>query len=441
MEVKATKVDSINILTKAKITKSYIDKKVNEIAKELAKNETVAGFRKGKVPVVVIKKMYGGKLVENAHNEALKDAYEKSLKDLNIEADSVVGEPSVPKFEKKDGGFEAEIKYNLRPTVEVEGYKDLVPQIPAVEVSEEEIKERTDSILKAQAILKPVKDRDVLENGDTALIDFEGFIDGKAFEGGKGEAYALEIGSNTFIPGFEEQMIGMRIEEERDIVVSFPKEYGSADLAGKEATFKVKLLEIQTKDIPTQIDEELAKKILPGVEGADANMVTQEIKKQIENEKRSKIFMEDVKPKYVDTLIEKYDFDLPEGIVEQEIDLSLRNLTEDELKELNTPMQDATQEEKEAFNERLKAKRESLREDAKKSVKLTFIVDELARIEKIEVNDSEVKQTIMYEAIQMQQDPQKYLQEYEKQGLLPAVKMAIIEDRLFNKIFSEKLEA
>ena len=441
MEVKATKVDSINILTKAKITKSYIDKKVNEIAKELAKNETVAGFRKGKVPVVVIKKMYGGKLVENAHNEALKDAYEKSLKDLNIEADSVVGEPSVPKFEKKDGGFEAEIKYNLRPTVEVDGYKDLVPQIPAVEVSEEEIKERTDSILKAQAILKPVKDRDVLENGDTALIDFEGFIDGKAFEGGKGEAYALEIGSNTFIPGFEEQMIGMRIEEERDIVVSFPKEYGSADLAGKEATFKVKLLEIQTKDIPTQIDEELAKKILPGVEGADANMVTQELKKQIENEKRSKIFMEDVKPKYVDTLIEKYDFDLPEGIVEQEIDLSLRNLTEDELKELNTPMQDATQEEKEAFNERLKAKRESLREDAKKSVKLTFIVDELARIEKIEVNDSEVKQTIMYEAIQMQQDPQKYLQEYEKQGLLPAVKMAIIEDRLFNKIFSEKLEA
>lgn len=432
MNIKTNKTNSANATVDVTISKDIISEKENAIAKSAAKDMKVDGFRKGKVPTHVVKARYGAKLTEDAKNEAIREAYESALKELNLDASAIIGEPQVTKFEEKDGNVEAEIKIALRPEIVIEGYKDLIPEFTKPEVSDEEVNARIEDMLKSVATLQKIKRKRAVKEGDHAVIDFEGFKDGVAFEGGKAEAYPLEIGSGSFIPGFEDQVIGMKYDEEKEITVTFPENYQSADLAGADVMFKVKLLEIQEKAIPADLDEETLKKLLPNEEAPTEALLKEKVKDQLTNEKLGKLYQEEVKPKFVESLVKKYQIDLPDNIVEQEIDMAFRNalntMKEDEIKKYT------------ADEEAVKAKRDEYRSDAQDSVKLTFIVDELAKKEEIAVDDQEVMQTIYFEAIQSGQDPQAYMKQYEDQGLLPAVKMAIIEDKLFTKLFSDKLE-
>jgi trigger factor len=433
MDLKTKVVDSANAKVEAKITKDILEDKENKIAKTAAKDMKVDGFRKGKVPVHVVKARYGDKLKEDAKNEAVREVYEKALKELKLDSSTIIGEPQVTKFEEKDGEIALEISIATRPKIDLKGYKDLIPDIKAPKVTKKEEEERLKALLEGVAKLQPIKKKRALKEGDFALIDFEGFKDGEPFQGGKAEGYTLEIGSGAFIPGFEEQLIGMKEGETKEIEVTFPQNYQSSDLAGKDVTFKVTLHEIQEKVIPDDIDDETLKQLLPQAENPTEKMLKEEIKLQLENEKLTKYYQDEVKPKFVEALIKKYEIDLPENIVRQEIDMALNNalsqMKEDEAKKLV--------EDKKA----LEKKREELKEDAQNSVKLTFIVDELAKQEKITVDDQEVMQVLYYEALQSGQNPQEVLSYYENQGLLPAVKMAIIEDRLFAKLFNEKKDA
>jgi trigger factor len=430
MEIKTEKIDSANSTITATISKEDIVQKENILAQNAAKDMKIDGFRKGKVPAHVVKARYGDKLTEDAKNEALREVYEKGVADLKIDQAMVIGEPAIKKFDEKDDEIEVEVSLSTRPEIKIEGYKELIPEIKKPKSTKKELDERIGNMLKANASMKKVAKKRALKEGDFALLDFEGFVDGEAFQGGSAKAYTLEIGSGNFIPGFEDQMIGMKPDEEKEITVTFPAEYQSKDLAGKESMFKVTLLEIQEKEIPSDIDEETLKKLLPNVEAPTKEILETQIKEQIVAEKLNKIYQEDTKPKFVEALVEKFDIDIPTNIVEQEIDMSFRNafsgFDEDEIKKYQSDADAA------------KAKREEYRADAIDSVKLTFIVDELAKQEEIEVNDQEVMQTIYYEALQTGQDPQAYIKQYEEQGLLPAVKMAIVEDKLFNKLFSEK---
>jgi len=274
MEITTKRIDSANAQIDAKIDKDTISKNIDKMAAQAAKTMDIPGFRKGKVPVSVVKKRYGDKLKEDAKNEAVREAYEKGIKILEIEKTSLLGEPIVEKFvEDENGMIEISIGIATKPELNIEGYKDLIPDFEVPEVSDDEVKEKIEILLKSVIQPSKVEDRDELQKGDFALIDFEGFIDDKAFEGGKGEGYLLEIGSGTFIPGFEDGMIGMKIDEERDVKITFPTEYGSKELAGKDAVFKVKLLEIQEKKIPADIDEETLKKLVPGVENPTEDML------------------------------------------------------------------------------------------------------------------------------------------------------------------------
>ena len=432
MQVESKKVDTANAKIEAKISREDIDTKETELAKAAAKDMSIPGFRKGKVPAHVVKARYGEKLREDAKNEALREVYEQGLAALEIEQETIIGEPAVKKFEETDEGIETEITIATRPVIEIEAYRELIPEIEKPEVSDEEVQERIDEMLKSIAKMTKVEEDRGLQNGDFALIDFEGFIDGEPFAGGKAEGYTLEIGSGSFIPGFEEQLVGMKPGETREITVSFPEEYHAKELAGKEATFKVTLHEIQEKKIPADIDEETLKQLLPNEEAPTEELLRERVKEQIESEKLAKIYQEETKPKFVEALVEKYEIDLPENIVEQEMDMAFRNafstMDEEEIKKISDNPDAA------------KEKREEFRKDAMDSVKLTFIVDELAKKEQIEVSDQEVMQTIYFEALQSGQDPQKYLKQYEEQGLLPAVKMAIVEEKLFNKLFNEKVK-
>ncbi len=425
MNVTATKTDTANVLVTAKIEKADIEKNLNKIAKQAAKTTHVDGFRKGKVPVAIIKKMYGEKLTQDAESEAVGAVLAQAKKELNIKDDEIIGDPIFKKYEKVDDGIEVELMISLKPTIEAEGYEKLAPSYEEPEVTQEEVEERLKTLLENNSPFKKLKEERPLENGDQAKFDFVGKIDGEAFEGGSAEGFELVIGSGQFIPGFEDQMVGMNQGETKDITVTFPEEYQAKDLAGKDAVFTVTLHEIKTRGEAT-LDEEMVKRLIPGDENATADTVKEKIKEQIKSEKLSKLYNEELKPKLIEALVAEYNFDLPQNIVEQEIDA-----------QVNQRAQTMTQEELEQYkgnDEKINELRESVREDAINSVKATFLVDALAKKEGIEVSDGEVSQTIYYEAMMSGQDPQQVIEYYQQNNLLPAVKMGMIEDKLFAKI-------
>jgi len=425
MNITATKIDTANVLVVAKIEASDIEKNLTKAAKHIAKTASVDGFRKGKVPLATIKKMYGEQLQQDAENQAIQDVLETAKKELEINAADIIGDPSFKKYDKVEDGIEAEITISLRPTIEVEDYAKLAPTYDEPTVEDSELEERLQSLLDNNAPFRKLTEERALATGDQAKFDFVGKIDGEEFEGGKADSFELVIGSGQFIPGFEDQMVGMNKAETKDITVTFPEEYQSADLAGKEAVFTVTLHDIKAKE-EAVLDEEMVKKLIPGDESATADTVKEKISEQIKSEKVSKIYNETLKPQLIEALVAEYNFDLPENIVEQEIDAQVNNKAKDMSEEELATYKDN--------NEKIDELRDSVREEATRSVKATFLVDALARKESIEVNDQEVTQTIYYEAMMSGQDPQQVIEYYQKNNLLPAVKMGMIEDKLFAKI-------
>ena len=425
MNITATKTDAANVSVVATIEASDIEKNLNKAAKQVAKTASVDGFRKGKVPVAKIKQMYGEQLQQDSENQAVQEILAQAKKELEINDADIISEPTFKKYDKKDDNIELELLISLRPTVEAEGYKDLAPKYEEPTVEDSEIEERVKTLLESNAPYVSVEGKRALQKDDQANFDFVGSIDGVEFDGGKAEGFDLVIGSGQFIPGFEEQMEGMKVGEKRDITVTFPEDYQSTDLAGKEAVFAITLNDIKEKSEAT-LDEEMVKKLLPNEKDATAETVKEKIAEQIKSEKISKLYNETLKPQLIEALIEKYDFALPQNIVEQEIDAQINNkareMSEEELAEYKDN------------EEKINELRESVREMATDSVKATFLVDYLAKEEGITVDDQEVSQTIYYEAMMSGQDPQQVIKYYQENNLLPAVKMGMIEDKLFSKI-------
>jgi len=431
MEVKTNKIDSANAEITGTILNSEIEANVEKIAKQLAKTTKVAGFRKGKVPVSAVKKQYGEKLVQDAEGEALRDLLSKGLDEMNIANDALIGEPQVTKFDKGDESIEVEVKVAIRPEVELGDYASLVPDFKKPRIMSKDVDARIEELAGANAGVVDVEEDRELVDGDTAVIDFEGSVDGVVFDGGTAENFALVLGSNQFIPGFEEQVTGMKKGEEKVVKVTFPEAYGSENLAGKDAEFKVKVNGIQEK-AEVSIDDELAQKMLPGEEGANLKMLQEKVKEQILNEKLAKLYNDELKPSLLEALVEKTELSLPAFVVEQEMDMALNKkageMKEDELNELKENA------------EKVKELRESLRDDAVRSVKATFIIDALAKKEEVEVGEQEVMQTIYYEAMQTGQDPQAAYKHYQESGYLPAVQMAMVEDKVLSKLLNTKIE-
>jgi trigger factor len=432
MELSVNKIDNANAEVSATIEAKEVEANVEKIAKQLSKTANVQGFRKGKVPVAIIKKMYGDKLVQDAEGEALRKVLDEALKELGVDNSELVGEPQFTKFDKKENGdIEVVIKLAIRPTVELGDYKSLVEEFEKPTVSDEEVEAKLKEIAEENADLVEVEEDREAKEGDTVNIDFEGFLDGEAFEGGKAQGFDLKLGSNQFIPGFEEQLVGMKKGEEKTIKVTFPENYGSEKLAGKETEFKIKLNAIKEKG-EVKLDDELAKKLLPGQEDATLEKLKEQLKTQMENEALAKLYNEGKKAELLEKLVENINFDLPEFVVEQEIDLAVNNaareLKEEEIKELREN------------EDKLKEFRDKFRDEAKKSVKATFIIDALAKVEGAEVSEQEVMQTIYMESFQTGQDPQKVYEQYQKSGYLPAIQMAMVEDKVLTKLLDEKIK-
>ena len=357
---------------------------VDNAFKDKVKTVTVDGFRKGKCPRDIFEKKYGKEsLYVDAAEVLLTDAYNRVMED-NKEV-VPVARPSVDIKSMDDNGVEFGFTIVTRPEVKVKKYKGLKVKKEEVEVTKEEIEHELGHLLERYTELV-TKEKGKVEEGNIAVIDFEGFKDGVAFEGGKGENYSLEIGSNTFIPGFEEQLIGMKALEEKEINVTFPEDYAASDLAGCAVIFKVKVNEVKTKEV-RELDKDFFDDL--GMEGIDSK---EKLEKEIEaNIKANKDV--DAENKYIDSLLaeisKNVEVDIPEEMVDDEIHHMIHRF-EDQLKmqgiSLDMYYQFTGSDENMLHSQ--------MEKEAYEHILYRLTLEEIMKLEKVEVTDKEVEDEI-----------------------------------------------
>jgi len=375
-------------------------KAIDQAFEKKNKEVTIDGFRKGKAPKDVFLKKYGKEsLYLDAAESLLQDAYEKVLEENKVVP---VVQPSVDIKSIDENGVTFSFKIITKPEIKINKYKDLKVSKEEVKVEKEEVEHELSHLLERYTELV-IKDG-TLENGNVAIIDFEGFKDGVPFDGGKGENYSLEIGSNTFIPGFEEQLIGMKKEEKREIKVTFPAEYPSEELKGKEVTFKVLLHEIKEKQ-QRELDKDFFDDL--GMEGVDSK---ESLEKELEENIRARKEM-DAENNHVDRLLEAIakntEADLPEEMVEEEVDRMMARYEE------QLSMQGISLE---LFYQFTKSDEKTLRSQMEKEafnhVLYRLILEEIMNLEKIEVIQEEAEKEAVELAKKYQMEKDEFLQAF-----------------------------
>jgi len=380
MKVKVENVENKANEVKLEITveASKFDEAIQNVYKKNAKYFNIPGFRKGKAPFKMVEKAYGIQIFyEDAFNEIAGEVYGKALEENKIEA---VSKPEVDIVQIESGKdliFTAVVQ--TKPEVKLGKYKGIEIKKVEYNVSDEDIEHELNHIAEHNARLVAVEDRPV-EKGDTTIIDFEGFVDGVAFEGGKAENHELEIGSGKFIPGFEDQIVGMKIDEERDIKVTFPEEYPAKELAGKESIFKIKLHEIKKKELP-EINDEFAKDASEFETLEDWKKSIKE-KKEKENASKAKFEMEDAA---VEEVCKTATVDIPSGMIETQID----NMEQDISSRLSYQGMNLDQY-LQMIGKTKQEFRDEYKEQAEKQVKTNLVLEAIMKDSKIEVTEEEI---------------------------------------------------
>ena len=372
------------------------------------KNIAVPGFRKGKVPRQMIEKMYGAEIFyEDAANALIPDAYAKAYEESELE---IVSQPSIDVIQLEKGKpfiFTAEVA--VKPEVTLGEYKGLKVDKISTRVTAKEVDAKLEEEQKKNARTVTVEDRAV-QDGDEVVLDFEGFVNGVAFEGGKGENYPLTIGSGSFIPGFEEQLIGVEAEKEVEVNVTFPEEYHAADLAGKEAVFKCTVHEIKVKELP-ELDDEFAAEVS---EFDTLDAYKADIKAKIKEEKLSegKRKQED---QAVEKAVENASMEIPEAMIDTQVQQMIQEFSQ------RMQSQGLTMEQYFQFTGMTADKmREDMRPQAVKRIETRLVLEAVAKAENIEVTDEKVEEEIakMAEMYKMEVEKLKeYMGEAEKEQM------------------------
>ena len=366
-----------------KISGKQWEEALDKAYQKANKKTKIDGFRPGHAPKEVFLKKYGiESLYMDASQECIEAAYEKMLKDNKDLQIAAQPELSIKNIDEKH--IEYVFKLTLKPEVNLGKYKDLKVKKEKVKVTKEEIAHSIDH-MREHYKENVVKDGKIVK-GDIAVIDFDGYKDGKAFDGGKGENYSLEIGSNTFIPGFEDQLIGLKAGDTKDVEVTFPEDYHSEELKGAKATFKVKVNEVKEVKIP-ELDKDFFLDL--GMEGINTK---EELEKQVEeNIKASK--EREIEDKYIDDLLAEVakttKIDIPDAMIHDEVDRMINQFAQ------QLQMQGITLDQFYKFtNSDHKALEEQYQEEAKKRVMYRLIIEEIIKAEAIKVTDKEVKAEI-----------------------------------------------
>ncbi|GAA0456701.1 trigger factor [Alkalibacillus silvisoli] len=378
---------------------SEFDKALDQAFKKVVKDVQVPGFRKGKVPRSMFEKRFGVEsLYQDAVDIVLPDAYMKAVDETGI---TPVDRPEVDVDQIEKGQplvFTATV--TVKPEVELGEYKGLEVEEQETTVSDEEVEEELSSLQEKQAELV-VKEEGQIENGDTVVIDFEGFLNGEAFEGGSAENHTLEIGSGSFIPGFEEQLVGKTSKEDTEVSVTFPEDYHAEELANQEATFNVKIHEVKAKEIP-ELDDDFAKDVDNDVETLDE--LKTKTKERLQEQKDT-----EADNQKRETLVEKASenatIDLPEAMVDSELDRMLQEF------EQRLQMQGMTLDMYYQFsNQDEDALKEQMKEDAEKRVRTNLTLEAIASQENLEVTEQDVEDQLQEMASMYQTDVEQLKQ-------------------------------
>ena len=369
---------------------------VSKVFKKQAKKLAVPGFRKGKAPRVIIEKMYGEDVFyDDAMQDCYPDALDEACEAAGLKVVTVTGLEAT--FVSKEG-FTFKATVVVEPEIEIKDYDGIEVEKLSTEVTDEMIDEEIDRVRERNSRMITVEDR-AAENGDTVVIDFEGFCDGEAFEGGKAEEYNLELGSGNFIPGFEEQIVGHNTGDEFDIDVKFPEEYQAENLKGKDAVFKIKLHEIKTKELP-EIDDDFVKDVS---EKDTVEEYREELKQEISKRLESEADRE-IDDQLTNAIIEKVEGEIPEQMYDREaqnmvreMDMRLRQQGMDFDTYMKYTGMDAN------------AVLEMYKPEAQRRVKMRLALEKIAELEKIEPTEEEINAEYdkMAEAYNMEADKVK----------------------------------
>ena len=414
MNLKATnKTETNKYELEVEISAEDFNKALSEVAKTEGKKMAVPGFRKGHAPRSVIEKMYGENVffeaaVDKLYRPAMQDAIEAS--GLEVIAVSNADVTSV----SRENGIELKLTVVVKPVITIEGYKGIEATKKNVEVTDEDVSAELVKVQDRNSRMVDVDNRGAL-TGDTAVIDFEGFCDGKAFEGGKAEGFELSLGSGQFIPGFEDQVVGHEVGDEFEISVKFPEDYQAEELKGKDATFKIKLHQIKRKELPT-LDDEFAKDL-------DYDNVD-ELKKGVEAdmlEHRQSDVEKEFEAKLMEELVANVEAEIPEVMFDTQKEENINNFAQRLAQQgidVDTYLSYMGTD-KEAFES-------SMREQAVSQVKLSLALDKIAEDEKIEVSAEDIEEEFKKLA-------EMYGMEVEK------IKSLIAEDLLKADLLKEKV--
>ena len=356
------------------------ERAVNTVYKKQVKNINIQGFRKGKAPRRIIEKMYGSEVF---YEDAMQDCYPDALYEAAKEKDlKIVAVNSLEAIEAGKDGFTFKTVIVVEPTLDIDGYKGFEIEKKSTEVTDELVDEEINKVRERNSRLVEVEGR-AAKKGDTAVIDFEGFVDGEAFEGGKAEGYSLALGSGNFIPGFEEQVEGHEVGEEFTITVNFPDDYQAENLKGKEAQFKIKLHELKEKELP-EVDDDFVKDVS---DKDTLDEYKEELKTEIEGRLKDEA-QKDIDDQIATKLIDLAQGDIPEAMYENQVNEMMRDF-EMRLRQqgmnidMKTYMQYMGMEESTV--------REMYREEAEKKVKLRLALQAIAVKENVEVTDADIE--------------------------------------------------
>lgn len=382
MKAEFIKRENNDVTLKIAVDNGQFEEAVNKAYNKEKGKYNIPGFRKGKAPRKIIEAQYGkGVFYNDAIDMVFPEVYPAALKELNIEP---VDRPELDIEElSEDNGLVMVVKVAVKPEVKLGNYKGIEVSKVEYNVTDEDINAKLEEMINRNSRLVTVEGRPVQE-GDTAVIDFKGFVDGEAFEGGEGNNYSLSIGSGTFIPGFEEQLVGVNVGDEVDVNVTFPEEYHAPNLAGKLAVFKVNVNDIKVKELP-ELNDEFAKDVS---EFETLEELKADVKKNLE-ENNSKKAEGELRNRVVDKVAETVEIDVPEAMVQTQIDNMLMEL-DYQLQMQGLNLQQLLQMSGKTIEE-LKTER---RPEAEKLVKSSLILEAIAKAENIEVSDEDLEKEI-----------------------------------------------
>lgn len=408
----STKTEKANLWTLEVSISAETFEEAQKKAFAKTKNKiSLPGFRKGKVTRAMAAKFYGeGFLYEDALNICYADEVEGAIKESGLD---VVGTEQADIKEIGKDGVELSINVFTKPEVEISAYKGLEASTKKIEVTDDEVKAKLDALVERNARIITVEDR-AAENGDITVIDFEGFVDGVAFEGGKGENYELTLGSGAFIPGFEDQIVGKNVGESFDVNVTFPEQY-TEELAGKEAVFKCKLNDLKHKELPT-VDDEFAQ------DAADCDTVedlNKQLREEIEADKKASADS-DIEQQLLSKLADNTNGDIPYVMVDSEIENQIRDLdyrfsSQGMSFEMYLQYTGMT----------LEQYKENAKEGAEKNVKIRLALEKIVKDEAIEVSEDEINA-----------EYEKFAQQYGME--IDAIKNVVPADGLKNDLSFNK---